>query len=394
MPVRLQGLCYDAPVIRTVAVLLITLGALTAAEPDRPMLLIDCHNDVPLRTVAGFDIGPRAAGGHTDLVRLREGGVGAVFFAAYVAPTFVKERQAARRALEMIDTIRQDIVLRYPDAFLPATSADEVEAARRQGKIAALVGVEGGHAIENSLRVLRTFYRLGARYMTLTHLNTNDWADSANDVARHGGLTDFGRDVVREMNRLGMLVDVSHVSDDTFRDVLEVSSAPVIASHSSCRALCNVPRNLTDEMIAAMAARGGVVAINFACDYLSQQAADAAAAFRLGERRAELTRRYQDNPEGLRAATQALREEYLAKMPRATLADVVAHINRVVKVAGIDHVAIGSDFDGIGCTPAGLDDVSKFPNLTRALEQEGYSAEEIGKIYGRNVLRLLRDVVR
>lgn len=336
-------------------------------------LLIDCHNDVPLRTLNGFDIGKRAPDGHTDLVRLREGGVGAVFFSAYVAAGYVKERQSAKRALDMIDTIRQDIVLRCPEGFAPAASAAEIEAAHRQGKVAALIGVEGGHAIENDLRVLRSLYALGARYMTLTHSNTNDWADSSGDirntaVRHHDGLTPFGKDVIREMNRLGMLVDVSHVADKTFWDVLATSSAPVFASHSSARAVCNVPRNLSDEMIAALAKKGGVVAVNFACDFLSQKTADAVAAFRTTAER--------------------------AKVPRATLADVVAHIDHVVKVAGVDHVGIGSDFDGIGCTPRGLDDVSKFPNLTRSLLERGYSADDIRKIYGGNMLRLMRAAAR
>ena len=282
--------CYHAGVKHAALILTLAVCALPAQTPrkvtdaearevHRSALLFDAHNDVPLRTVAGFDIGKRAPDGHTDLARLREGGVGAVFFAAWVAPSYAKERQSAKRALEMIDTIRHDISLRYPDGFAPATSADEVEAAHRQGKVAAVIGVEGGHAIENDLRVLRALYALGARYMTLTHVNTNDWADSSGDlrdpsVRHHDGLTDFGREVIREMNRIGMLVDVSHVSDKTFADVLAVSTAPVIASHSSVRALCNVPRNLTDGMMRALAAKGGLVGINFACDYLSQKTAE------------------------------------------------------------------------------------------------------------------------
>ncbi len=397
--------------MRTLFVLLVTVCGMQAQAPARKIsdaevmkvhksaILIDTHNDVPMKTMAGFDIGKRAADGHTDLVRLREGGVGAVFFAAYVPAGKVKEKQAAHHALEAIDSIRNDIVRRYPDGFAWADSAGGIEAAHRGGKVAALIGVEGGHAIENSLRILRTFYALGARYMTLTHSNTNDWADSSGDVnnpaiKHHGGLTEFGREVVREMNRLGMLVDVSHVSDETFRDVLEVSSAPVMASHSSCRALCNVPRNMTDEMIVAMAKKGGVIHINFACDFLSQKNADAVASMRAYDRWAELEKKYAGDPERLRAEIRKLRAEMRAKVPRATLADVVAHIDHVVKIAGVDHVGIGSDFDGISCAPEGLDDVSKFPNLTRALLEKGYSAADIRKIYGGNTLRLMRAVER
>jgi membrane dipeptidase len=320
----------------------------------RSAILIDTHNDVTGRTIAGLDLGQRATGTHTDLPRLREGGVSAVFFAAYVAARYVKAHEAARRGLEAIDTIRYDIAARHPEGFLLATSADEIEAAHRQGKVAALIGVEGGHAIENSLRVLRGFYALGARYMTLTHVNTNDWADSCGDtdnkdVAHHNGLTDFGKDVIREMNRLGMAVDVSHISDKTFQDVLSVSRAPVFATHSSCRALSDIPRNMTDEMIAAMARKGGVVQINFGC-------------------------------------------EFLVKGRRPKVADVVAHIDHVVKLAGIDAVGIGTDYDGVSCVPEGLEDVSKFPALTRALLEQGYSAGDIRKIYGGNTLRFLRAV--
>jgi membrane dipeptidase len=217
--------------------------------------------------------------------------------------------------------------------------------------------------------------------MTLTHSNTNQWADSSGDAGKHGGLTSFGREVVREMNRLGMMVDISHVADRTFWDVMETSRAPVFASHSSCRALSNVPRNMTDEMIRAVAKGGGVVQINFGCNFLSQKNADAMAAVR--PKIQELQARG--------AGRDAIRE-VLATVPRATLDDVVAHIEHVVKIAGVDHVGIGSDFDGVSCTPAGLDDVSKFPSLTRALLERGYSAEKIRKIYGGNLLRVMRAV--
>jgi membrane dipeptidase len=342
----------------------------------RSALLIDTHNDVTSFTVEGFDIGTAGSKHHTDLPRLKAGGVGAVFFAAYVGPEYAASRTSAFRALQMIDTIRTDIVARHPSDFVLAQSAADIEAAHKHGRIAALIGVEGGHAIEDSLRLLRDFYALGVRYMTLTHSNTNNWADSSGDIDKpeikhHNGLTDFGKPVIAEMNRLGMIVDVSHVSDKTFWDVLETSRAPIFASHSSCRVICNVARNMTDEMIVAMAKRGGVIQINFYSGFLSQQSAEA-------DRLADAARSTKDP----------------AVLPPAGLEDAVAHINHVVKIAGIEAVGIGSDFDGIKSVPTGLGDVSKFPNLTRALLEEGYSASDIRKIYGGNTLRLMRDVER
>ena len=322
----------------------------------RSALLIDTHNDVTGFTVDGFDIGNSGSKHHTDLARLKAGGVGAVFFAAYVGPEYAGSRTSAIRALQMIDTIRTDIVGRYPNDFVLARSADEIEAAHKRGRIAALIGIEGGHAIEDSLRLLRDFYALGVRYMTLTHTNTNGWADSSGDmdkpgIKHHNGLTDFGKQVIVEMNRLGMIVDVSHVSDKTFWDALKTSHAPIFASHSSCRAICNVARNMTDEMIVAMAKKGGVIQINFYSAFLSQKSADI-------DRLAEAAKSGKDRP----------------ALPPAVLEDAVAHINHVVKIAGIDAVGIGSDFDGVKSVPTGLEDVSKFPNLTRALLEEGYSA--------------------
>ncbi len=362
-------------------------------------ILIDTHNDVTGRTIDGFDIGKRTAEGHTDGPRLREGGVGATFFAAYVSGRYVAERQAARRALEVIDTIRHDIVGRNPGVFALALSAGDIERVRKEGKVAALIGIEGGHAIEDSLRVLRTFYGLGARYMTLTHNNTNNWADSSGDiknpkVKHHNGLTEFGKEVVREMNRLGMMVDVSHVSDKAFWDVLATSKAPVFASHSSCRALSSIPRNMTDEMITAMAKKGGVIQINFGCEFLSQKSGEAGYKLwpEFDKKDAAARAKYKNDPVALKAEQKKLSEEYRKMVPRATLEDVVRHIDHVVKLAGVDAVGIGSDFDGVECTPKGLDDVSKFPNLTRALLEKGYTASDVRKIYGGNTLRLMRAV--
>lgn len=396
--------------------LLLTFGALTMAFGQRKVtdeevmrvhksaLLIDTHNDVTSKTVQGFDIGPLATSGHTDVVRMKQGGMGAQFFAVYVSASYVNGNHSANRTLQMIDTVRHDIIDGHPNDFMFATTVAQIEEAHKKGKIAALMGIEGGHAIEDSLRLLRDYYLLGIRYMTLTHGNTNNWADSSSDFTRdevkhHDGLTDFGKDVVREMNRLGMMVDISHVADKTFWAALEVSKAPIFASHSSCRAISNVPRNMTDEMIVALGKKGGVVQINFSCDFLSQAVADANAGGRGGQN-AAFRERMQKETQGKtltsdeRAALMAkIREEMGIKPgPRATLADVVAHIDHVKQIAGVGAVGIGSDFDGVGCTPEGLDDVSKFPNLTRALLEKGYSAEDIRKIYGGNLLRVMRAV--
>jgi membrane dipeptidase len=323
-------------------------------------LLIDSHNDITSSTVDGFDIGPHETDGKhmTDLPRMKAGGMAAQFFAAYVAASYAKDNHSANRALQMIDTVRHDIVGKYPNDFQLVTTSSGIRKAHEQHKIAALIGIEGGHAIEDSLRLLRDFYDLGVRYMTLTHTNSNNWADSANDEHKpNNGLSPFGKQVVYEMNRLGMMVDIAHVSDKTFWDALEVSKAPIFSSHSSCRALADVPRNMTDEMIKALAKKGGVIQINFSCGFLKAGAGS----------------------EG---------------RPRATLADVVKHINHVVQIAGVDAVGLGSDFDGITCAPEGLDSVDKWPNLTRALLEEGYMADEIRKIYGENILRVMAAVER
>ncbi len=345
--------------------------ALFAQSPG----VIDTHNDVTSRTLEGEDIGVKTSKGHTDVPRMREGGVTATFFAVYVGSQYVKDNKSAHRALEMIDTVRYDIVQKHARDFQLAFSAADITAANKKHKIAALMGLEGGHAIEDSLRLLRDYYALGIRYMTLTHTNTNGWADSSGDITdnkiqHHNGLTPFGREVIAEMNRLGMIVDVSHVADKTFWDVLEVSRVPVFASHSSCRALSNIPRNMTDEMIVALAKKGGVVQLNFGCEFLSQKSADTSSW---------------SNPK--------LKDQKPPAVPtRATLDDVVAHIEHVRKIAGIDAVGIGSDFDGVECTPVGLDDVSKFPALTRALKAKGFKDADIRKIYGGNVLRVMRAV--
>lgn len=362
----------------------------------REAILIDTHNDVTSKTVTGYDIATPNKSGQTDLPRMK-GFLGAEFFAVYVDAEYVKENHSARRALEMIDTVRTDVILKHPDEFVFATTADDIERAHKEKKIAALMGIEGGHAIEDSLRLLRDYYALGVRYMTLTHFNTNNWADSQGDVDKaevkhHNGLTPFGKDVVREMNRLGMMVDISHVADKTFYDALEVSSAPLIASHSSCRAVADFTRNMTDEMIKALAAKGGVMQLNFGCDFLSQKYYDASKPLQAEYRPRFLAALKNPDPAAREQEIELIEKEMAAKVPPATLDDVIAQIDHAVKVGGIDHVGIGTDFDGVECVPAGLDSYDKFPALTRALLEKGYPAADIKKIYGGNTLRLMRAV--
>lgn len=359
----------------------------------RSAILIDTHNDVTSATVRGADLGQRRIEGHTDLERLKEGGVGATFFAVFVAASFVEGNQSANRTLQMIDTVRYDIAAKYPDEVELVTTADAILGARKKGKFAALMGIEGGHAIEDSLRLLRNYYALGIRYMTLTHSNSNNWADSSGDPKRpNNGLSPFGKEVVAEMNRLGMMVDISHVADKTFWDALEVSKAPVFASHSSCRAISPIPRNMTDEMIQALAKKGGVIQINFGCEFLNAESARSSALNPANrEKYLKLMEEMKGkSPEERRAAMQKIRAASGPQV-RATIDDVVAHINHVVKIAGVDAVGIGSDFDGVSCVPEGLDDVSKYPNLTRKLLESGYSAADIRKIYRGNLLRVMRS---
>ena len=366
------------------------------ARITRDAILIDTHDDVPSRTIDGYDIATPNKVGQTDLPRMK-GFLGAEFFAVFVDAQYVKGNHSANRALQMIDTVRTDIIAAHPNDFVFATTADEIVKAHKEHKIAALMGIEGGHAIEDSLRLLRDYYALGVRYMTLTHFNTNNWADAQGDinnpaVTHHNGLTPFGKDVVREMNRLGMMVDISHTADKTFYDALEVSTAPIIASHSSCRALSNNTRNLTDDMIRALAAKGGTMQINFDCEYLSQRYFDATKPVRAALRPKLAEARKIADPAARAAAIDKLEAGAYASIPTPTLAEVVDQIDHAVKVGGIDHVGIGTDFDGVNCVPAELSSYDKFPALTRALLEKGYSAADIEKIYGGNLLRVMRAV--
>ncbi len=353
-------------------------------------MLIDGHNDLPWVVrekefdFAKHDIGRRVDHDHTDIPRLRAGGVKGQFWSVYVPADLAKTGGAMRATMEQIDVVYR-MVARYPDAFEMALTADDIERIAGAGKIASLIGIEGGHSIENSIGALRMFHRLGARYMTLTHSDNLDWADSATDDPKHGGLTEFGEEVVREMNRLGMLVDISHVSAETMRDVLRVARAPVIASHSSAFALCPHPRNVPDDVLKLVAANGGVVMVNFYCGFIEPSAAELSNQWREVRRklRAEIADRAK-----YQAALDAWEKEH--PLPRAKLSQVLDHIDHIAKVAGVDHVGIGSDFDGINSTPIGLEDVSTFPRITQGLLDRGYSAESIHKILGGNVLRALR----
>ena len=359
----------------------------------RTVPLIDGHNDIPdaIRGRGGLDSVDLAVSQPklmTDIARLRAGHVGGQFWAAYVPVGTIHGEgpHPAVYALEQIDLVHR-LCRRYPRTFAMATSAADVERNFRAGRISCLIGIEGGHAIENSLGALRMFYALGVRYMTLTHWETIDWADAATDSARHGGLTPFGEEVVREMNRLGMLVDLSHVSDSTMIDALRVSRAPVIFSHSSARALDNHVRNVPDSILRLLARNGGIVMANFAPDYVS-----------------EMLRAYGDTiAQGiarLRAAgvdstviADSVRA-WRARAPQATLAQVADHVEHLRQVAGVDHVGLGSDFDGISSVPVGLEDVSKFPDLIAELLRRGWTAADVRKLAGLNVLRVLRAAER
>jgi membrane dipeptidase len=351
-------------------------------------MLFDGHNDLPwrLRTegdfaLTKFDLSQRLDSGQTDIPRLREGGVKAQFWSVYIPS---EHPNPARTVTEQIDLVRR-MVERYQNVFEMAYNADDVERITRKGKIASLIGIEGGVAIENSLAQLRAFYTLGARYMTLTHNTTLDWADAANDAHTHDGLTPFGERVVKEMNRLGMLVDISHVSPGTMADALRVSQAPVIASHSSAFAICPSPRNVPDDILKEVKKNGGVIMVNFFSGFVVPE-----SGRKLRQLRAEMLTKYPDRTARAKAMDEWFKSEG-SNLARGTYRDVVDHIDHLVKVAGVDHVGIGSDFDGITMWPVGLDDVSSYPRLTEELLRRGYSETDIHKILGGNVLRAFRQ---
>ena len=390
------------------AVLCVSIGGLlvTAVKSDDisarakklhfSSIVVDTHDDTTQRFLDGnFDIGARHTDGSIDIPRMREGGLDAIFFSIWMSSKIMGP-DAVSRALTQIEAVREQ-VRTHPKDLVLATTVAEVRAAHKEGKIAALMGVEGGHMINSDLDVLRKFAGRGVRYMTLTHSGNDEWADSSTDTPAHNGLTDFGKDVVREMNRLGVMVDISHVSDKTFYDALEVSKAPMIASHSSCRALCDAPRNMTDQMMKDLAAKGGVIQINYHVGFLSQEFRDAEKANpdinkTIG---AEVQKRCGDNEGCQLIEGDRITREYVeqGKLPRVDFARIIEHIDHAVKVAGVDHVGLGSDFDGANM-PYGMEDATKLPKITNALLKKGYSEGDVKKILGENTLRVMADVER
>lgn len=359
-------------------------------------LVLDTHADTPQRLLfEDFDLERRDAQGHVDIPRMREGGLNAIFMSIWT-PSAWSGPKGVERALKLIDRVREQ-VRRHPQDLALATSAEEVRQARAQGKIAVLMGMEGGHMIDDDLGLLRVYASLGIRYLTLTHGSNTGWADSSGDEPQHNGLTPFGKSVVHELNRLGVLVDISHVSDKTFYDALEASRAPLIASHSSCRALCNHERNMSDDMIRALARKGGVIQINYNTGFLSQEFADARRKIdkELRVRDAAVEKRYGDDEAAVIREQERNRRELTAqgKLPRVSWEKIVEHIDHVVKLVGADHVGLGSDFDG-ATMPEGMEDCSKLPRITEALLRNGYSEPDIKKILGGNTLRVLEEAER
>jgi membrane dipeptidase len=359
-------------------------------------LVIDTHDDTTQRFLdGGFDLGARNELGSVDIPRMREGGLGAIFFSIWI-PSKITGPEAVQRALRQINAVREQVRNHSNDLVLTTTVA-EIREAHRQGKIASLMGIEGGHMITSDLDVLRKYASLGTRYMTLTHSGNCEWADSSTDKPAHNGLTEFGKGVVREMNRLGMIVDVSHVSDKTFADVLEVSRAPVFASHSDCRAICDAPRNMSDDMIKRLAAKGGVIQINYHVGFLSQEFRNAEKAHPEWDKRIALEiQKRCGAKEGCQLIEgDRITREYVLRgdLPRVEWTKIIEHIDHAVKVAGIDHVGLGSDFDGANM-PFGMEDVSKLPQVTNALLEKGYSEGDVRKILGENTLRVMAEVER
>lgn len=373
-------------------------GGPTTISPEvralyRDAVVIDTHDDTPNRIlIEGVDIGKRLPDGNVDIPRLLEGGVTGIFFSIWPDPVFAP-RDSIRRSLELIDVVYK-VIDSNPDRVGLAVTAADVVRLKKEGKVAALMGIEGGHAIQNNLAALRMFHRLGVRYMTLTHSNTNDWADSSTDAPRWHGLNDLGKSVVREMNRIGMIVDLSHVSDDTFYAALSVTTKPVILSHSSCRALDNHPRNATDDMLRALAKNGGVVGINFYSEFVDQRFRDAMLARKkdlLGQFNENAKNKTTDPDETSRKSWDELKH-YTDGVPRPPFSTLIDQIDHAVKVAGVDHVGLGSDFDGAPSTPQGVDSMLDMIKIAQALKDRGYKDEDIKKILGGNFLRVLRAV--
>jgi len=380
---------------------------ITAAEVQKSAIVVDTHADTPQRFVdEHFDLGDALNGGNLNLDSIHKGNLAAEFFSIWVEPGLYKG-QYARRTLELIDSVKQQVA-KYPNQIMFVTTPEGIEYAHRTHKFAALMGIEGGHSIENSIPLLRQYYALGVRYMTLTWSNSLDWADSSGDITDTSiphtkeGLTEFGKDVVYEMNRLGMMVDISHVADRTFYRTLVITRAPVIASHSSARALCDAPRNMTDDMLRAVAnsggpnSKGGVVDVNYYSGFVSQAYRDASNAQQPEVDKAIADAKTKAKAEGREfkySDEEKIQRSYADRIPRPPLSMLIDHIDHIAKVAGVDHVGLGSDFDGVsGQLPEGLDSPADLHKITQALLDRGYSAEDCRKILGGNLLRVFREV--
>jgi membrane dipeptidase len=382
-----------------IAILFLALSAPSDSVSDHAhqlhfsSIVLDTHDDTTQRFAYGnYDLGVRNTVGHVDIPRMREGGMNAVFFSIWIDGKTMGP-PAVLKALDQIDAI-QEAVRKHPNDLVLATTAEDVRRIHDQGKIAVLMGMEGGHMLGNDIHMVRIYSELGVRYMTLSHFYNTEWSDSSTDKPAHNGLTDYGKDIVREMNRQGIMVDISHVSDKTFYDALEVSKAPLIASHSSCRALCDHPRNMTDDMIKALAAKGGVIQINYEKSFIDQAYKDASdklsggvvALFdqlkkECGDSEACLEEKFSEQE---KKATEE------GKLPHVSWERIIDHIDHVVKLVGPDHVGLGSDFDGANM-PDGMEDCSKLPKITEALVRKGYSDDDIRKILGGNLLRVLAE---
>lgn len=367
------------------------------AKPEESLLqraiVIDTHCDTPMRIVAeGFDLGRRHDYGQVDIPRMREGGVTAVFFSIYTSASQDTPLQASKKGFEIIDAVIHEVKRHSSDLML-ATSAAQIPQAKQQGKIAILMGLEGGHMIDSDLAILGRFHELGARYMTLTHSADTPWAGSSG-AKTNRDLSNFGREVIAKMNGLGMMVDISHVSDQTFFDVLDATKAPVIASHSSCRAIANHPRNMTDDMIEALARNGGVMHINFYNSFLDDEHRQRDNAFKeLGDREKAIQKQFANNSTAREVELRKLFAERTAKAGRVPFSRLLDHIEHAVKIAGADHVGMGSDFDGVSDQlPEGMEDISKIPNLIDGLRERGFADDDIEKILGGNTLRVMGEI--
>jgi membrane dipeptidase len=366
-----------------------------AAQVHSRAIVIDTHADTTQRMIFDprFNLGERHSDGQIDIPRMRDGGMDALFFSIWV-PSDVTGGPAVKRAFDQIDAVRE-AVRTHPNDLILATTVADVRKAAADHKIAALMGMEGGHMIDDDLRLLRDYYALGVRYMTLTHFKNNNWADSSTDTPAHNGLTAFGKDVVREMNRLGMMVDISHVADKTFYDVIALSKVPVIASHSSSRVIANHPRNMTDDMMRALAKNGGVIMINYHAGFLSEEfrVASEKRSGNIVQQMAEMSKKCGGNEACTTMEDDRMDHEAMmnGQLPKVSWEKIIEHIDHAVKVAGADHVGLGSDFDG-ATMPLGMEDVTKLPKITDALLKKGYSEADVEKILGANLLRVMEAV--